>query len=213
MLSLMQKDILKELVNTYIGQAASLLSEMVRQKIDLRIPSVDLVNTRDTPIDRYLSSALMDTTHVISSSIKFGYDFTGKAYLLFPAEQAKVIVNACIGEEMGAADENAPFALADTDFDVLREISNVILNAIIGEFSNLLETKLEYSLPEIELVYVSDPEYKMLPQSDYYILVLHTDFLLSEAQVNGVVVVMLGMNSVTLLLEKINQMLGDILVI
>ncbi|EGW37412.1 hypothetical protein [Desulfosporosinus sp. OT] len=35
MLSLMQKDILTELVNVYIGQAANLLSEMVYQKIEL----------------------------------------------------------------------------------------------------------------------------------------------------------------------------------
>lgn len=35
MLSLMQKDILTELVNVYIGQAANLLSEMVNQKKNL----------------------------------------------------------------------------------------------------------------------------------------------------------------------------------
>ncbi len=43
---------------------------------------------------------------------------------------------------------------ADTDFDVLKEIANIILNAILGELGNTLEVKMEYSLPEIELLYV-----------------------------------------------------------
>lgn len=210
MLNTMQNDILKELVNVYIGQAASLLSEMVQQRIILKIPDVNLINIKDAESDYSIYSDLKDSTHVISSSIRFGYDFTGKAFLLFPAEQAKIIVNACIGEDVNVTDTKTAFSLADTDFDVLREISNVILNAIIGEFSNLLETKLEYSLPEIELVYVTESEYKLLTQTDSYILVLHTNFLLAETQVNGVVVIMLGMNSVTQLLEKIDEILGGL---
>ena len=43
MLTEMQKDVLGEIVNVYIGQAASLLSEMTGQEIRLNVPQVLLL--------------------------------------------------------------------------------------------------------------------------------------------------------------------------
>ncbi|MDD3270140.1 MAG: chemotaxis protein CheC, partial [Syntrophomonadaceae bacterium] len=39
----MQKDALTEMVNVYVGQAASFLSEMVNQKVILAVPEVELI--------------------------------------------------------------------------------------------------------------------------------------------------------------------------
>ena len=50
MLNELQKDLLAELVNVYVGQAASMLSEMVSQKIVLSIPEVELIAISD--VDR-----------------------------------------------------------------------------------------------------------------------------------------------------------------
>ena len=46
MLTEMQKDVLGEIVNVYIGQAASLLSEMTGQEIRLNVPQVLLLVSR-----------------------------------------------------------------------------------------------------------------------------------------------------------------------
>ena len=43
MLNELQKDVLGEIVNVYIGQAASLLSEMTGQEIRLNVPQVLLL--------------------------------------------------------------------------------------------------------------------------------------------------------------------------
>ena len=208
MLSPMQKDVLTELVNVYIGQAANLLSEMVNQKVNLSVPEVELISVNDE-IDLFHYSSVFSPGHIISSSLKFGQSFQGKALLVFPLHEAKLIVAACLGEDLSGPVAEDDYELLDTDFDVLREISNVILNAVIGEFGNLLDTKLEYSLPEIELVYVSENEQKELLGSDIYNLVLHTSFMLAEARVNGVILVVLSMNSVTWLLRQIDQILED----
>lgn len=209
MLNKMQKDLLKELVNVYVGQAASFLSEMVNQRIILTVPEVELVYGTDFCANIFGFDAMQGSNHIISSSIRFGHLFTGKAYLIFPAEQAKILVNSCLEDSEIISDSMGGNSLLDTDFDVLKEISNVILNAIIGEFANFLNTKLEYSLPEIELVFVSEAEGNMILKADIYILVLHTRFILADTQINGVVIVALSMDSVNLLLEKIDEQLGD----
>jgi len=70
--------------------------------------------------------------------------------------------------------------------------------------------KLEYSLPEIELISVANSEKEIISQSEMYILVLHTSFLLSETEINGSIFIAFSMSSVTILLEKIDEILGDI---
>lgn len=210
MLTDLQKDLLKELVNTYIGHAASLLSEMVNQKILLNIPDIELVLMDNNDIHFYGNQDCDDVNHIVSSSIKFGNHFSGKAYLIFPAENAKTIVNACLGEEIKGEDEQASLVLQDTDFDVLREISNVILNAIVGEFGNFMQVKLDYTLPEVELVFIPQTQKNIISYADMYILILHTNFILADTRVNGTVIVALGMESITMLINKLNIELGEV---
>ncbi len=127
--------------------------------------------------------------------------------MIFPADQAKLLVNVCLGEEPVIQESEELVAFIDTDFDVLKEISNVILNAIIGELSNFMDTRVHYSLPDIELIYVSESEGTILLKENTYLLLLHTTFLLSETPVNGFILIALSMNSVSWLLEKIDALL------
>lgn len=50
MLNELQKDLLTELVNVYVGQAANMLSEIVDKHIVLSIPEVELISI--TEVDR-----------------------------------------------------------------------------------------------------------------------------------------------------------------
>ena len=209
MLSLMQKDILTELVNVYIGQAASLLSEMVNQKIELTIPQIKLMTVSELHLSEYKYLSVFSSGHVVSSSMSFGNEFQGKAFLVFPPEQAKLLVTACTGETAFPEENEYIVRLVDTDLDILREIGNLIINAIIGEFGNLLDTLVEYSLPEIELISFSETPTVLL-QNNIYILVLHTSFTLSETRITGAVLIALSLNSVSLLLEKINKLAEEL---
>lgn len=209
MLNPMQKDVLTELVNTYVAEAASLLSEMVNERILLEVPRIDLIALSKFEDIDYENLKFLDSGHIVTSSIKFGHEFSGKAFLVFSDQQAKDLVNVCLGEVITPFTNPDEVKFLDTDFDVLREISNIILNVVIGEFGNFIDLKLEYSLPEIELVFVGETEKQVLIQSDSYILILHTSFLLSSTQVKGVIMIALSMNSISLLLTKIDELLGD----
>lgn len=208
MLDEMQRDLLKEYVNVFIGQAASMLSEMANQRVLLTVPEVDIINMSDDTKD--LARPLFNHGHIISSSMKFGNDFSGRALLIFPAQKAKLLVDACMGMEMSDYDEES-YELIDTDFDVLKEISNVILNSVIGEFSNLIGTTVEFSIPDIEVLFVSQDEQKMYLKNDVYMMMLYTSFELAEAQVEGVIIVALGLTSLNKLLDKISEEIGEAL--
>jgi chemotaxis protein CheC len=207
MLNPMQKDALTEIINVYIGKAASLLSEMVNQRIILSVPAIELITVSPNGQISNQLPPIFSAGHIISSSIGFGKKLQGKAFLIFPADQAKLLVNVCLGEDVAISENKDLLEFLDTDFDVLKEISNVILNAIIGELSNFMDTRVQYSLPDIELISISDSDSQIILKDDTYILVLHTVFLLSETQVNGFILIALSMNSVSWLLEKIDALL------
>lgn len=212
MLNELQKDLLSELVNVYVGQAASILSEMVNQKIDLSIPNVELLSTNDFHAANRTINLLLDKEHLITFSLKFGHEFTGRAMLMFPAHEAKILVNTCLGEVITEEDLRSK-KLLDTDLDVLTEISNVILNAIIGEFGNLLGLRLEYSLPNVELISVTSNNSSSQPpllENEVHILILETVFLFSEANIKGAVLIALSLNSVNALLEAMDKLLEDV---
>lgn len=54
MLNEMQKDVLLEQMNIYIGQAAALLSEMIDHRIDLSVPELNIM---EVDIDNYICQA------------------------------------------------------------------------------------------------------------------------------------------------------------
>lgn len=209
MLSIMQKDILTELVNVYIGQAANLLSETVNQKIELTIPQINLLTVSELDFSEYKYLSIFSSSYVVSSSMRFGNKFQGKAFLVFPPEHAKVLISVCTGEIVFPEQSAHTIRLDDTDLDILREIGNLIINAIIGEFGNLLNIRVEYSIPEIELISIVETQ-KILLENDIYILVLHTSFTLARTRITGAVFIALSLNSVSLLLEKVNMLSEDL---
>ena len=70
---------------------------------------------------------------------------------MFPAAQAKALVNACLGELDLCTSFSEARDLLDTDFDVLKEVANVILNSIMGGFGG---TSFTSSQEKYTILYV-----------------------------------------------------------
>lgn len=207
MLSELQKDLLVEILNTNLGVAASLLSEMVNQKVILSLPSIELQKGNEidlSPLERENSEF---HTSVLSL-MRFGKNFSGNAYLVFPAKKAKYLVDACLGEDE-AKDNIQDSELSAQDLDVIKEISNIILNAVIGGFGNILNLKLEYSLPQVEMTVVDSMESSLLPENMHFMSMFNS-FYLSKSQVRGMVFIALSVDSESMLLDKMNEMLVDV---
>ncbi|CDZ24496.1 hypothetical protein CCDG5_1382 [[Clostridium] cellulosi] len=206
MLSDLQKDLLIEILNTNLGVAASLLSEMVDQKVILSLPSLDLKKGNEFDL-RLLNREDPDFNTSVLCSMRFGNDFSGNAYIVFPADKAKYLVNACLAEEPDNGDYYN--RLTAQDLDVIREISNIIFNAVIGGFGNLLGVRLEYSLPQIEMTTIDAMDSGILPEEMHF-LSMFNSFYLPKSQVRGVIFIALSVNSEKMLINKIDEMLVGI---
>jgi chemotaxis protein CheC len=208
MINEMQRDALSEIFNIAVGRAASILSEITNRKIELSVSNVELLSGNNMDVT-FLNTCIGNCYgHIMSSSVKFGNEYNGKAFLLFPSDQAKILVSLCLNEieasDSFVLDENR---LLDTDFDVMKEIGNIILNSVVGGLGNLLATKLVYSLPEVETFFVSPETQAIILQNNIYILALKTLFSIANTQFRGAILIIMGMDSINQLISKIDDML------
>ena len=132
-----QQDILNELLNIGIGDAAAILNDMVNCHVKLATPSINYV-TKEV-----FKKSLVDKLGVDISIVemKFSGGMNGAANLLFPLDSGKKLTNI-LSEDFDEEDYNTLQA------GTLTEVGNIILNSVLASFSNALHNHLDYSVPE-----------------------------------------------------------------
>jgi len=201
-----QKDVLVELFNIHVGASASLLSSMVNQKIILSVPEIELISGADLNLFSFEQAGIFDSGEAVLSSIKFGDDFKGAAFIVFPGDKVRHLINACMGiEAKDRSFENQP--LSFEEIDVLKEISNVTLNSVVGEFGNLIDVKIQFMTPEVEFSLVKSIDQEMIGDKNSHILVLVTSFFLEKSSVKGIILISLDDVSVKMVIDKIDELL------
>lgn len=209
MLDLQQEDALKEYMNIFLGQASSLLSEIVDKKVVLTLPEIMLLDL-DCEEDRKRYTGVrpaLFNSHVVSSSIEFGNVFSGNARLLFPKDKAQVLAHLCLGEDYeNTEDDN----LTDVDFDVIREIGNVILNSVLGGIGNLLHIKLDYTFPKVQVCFFPEKEEELFFSKESDVLIICNTFSIEGVELEGAIVMVFNMESTVELIKKIDEILVGI---
>ncbi|OFI06995.1 CheY-P phosphatase CheC [Clostridium acetireducens DSM 10703] len=206
MLTKEQNDILKELMNIYVGRAAKLLSEIINKRINLSVPELHIIlpqfksEINKEKFPEFLKGTLM------SSSLSFGEEFTGKAELVFPTDKIKVLTSLCLGEDdfLDLGEENFN-NFNDIDFDVMKEIGNIILNSVMGGIGDLLNTKLQYTVPEIELFDIIEYRKRIIEKQDVYFILMYVSFTVEDTEIQGAILTNFSLNSITQLMDKINE--------
>lgn len=201
-------DILKEIFNIGVGKAADMLSEIVEKKIILNVPNIEILNSKNKKLDFYnhFSKGLNGTLMV--SSISFEEKITGEANLIFPAEKMRTFINLCMKEDDDNSAEDMNFT--DIDFDIIKEIGNIILNSIMGEIGNFLNVNLEYTLPKVSIFDYLEFKTDLKNNNDFYILMLYITFILDDTPIEGAVIINLTLNSLNELMKIIEKMEDDL---
>ncbi|MCK8058269.1 MULTISPECIES: hypothetical protein [unclassified Fusibacter] len=201
MLNEFEQDVLGEQINLFIGQAASYLSEMINRKIILSIPKVSLIDRSSTSLIN-LNTQL--NGYLLSSSIEFGDALMGKAQLVFEAAKVKKLVAMVMGEAFSEGDDLNDFL--DTDLDVVKEIGNIILNAVIGGFGNIMHTKVTFDIPNMNVFDQKDLQEAVEVNNGSYLLVMDLSFNVAQTDIDGLIICTLSIESVDALTAKLREM-------
>jgi chemotaxis protein CheC len=191
-----QTDALTELINIGYARAAAALSELSGHRISLAVPEVAIHLIPE--ISRKLAEMIKG--EVASVNQVFSGPISGNAILLLD-NKAALLLNSLLtdrpetGELDGAARE------------VITEVGNVVLNACLGAFGNLLKVQVTFAVPSLKVESVQNILYSITisDRSLAYALIIHTRFHIRVSDVSGYLVIILGVTSLDTLLTELKK--------
>jgi chemotaxis protein CheC len=192
-----QHDALVELLNIGFGRAGASLSSLTGQRVLLDVPSVAI-----HPIDELRATlGQFAAGDVASVHQEFGGPVGGDAMLLLDPVAAATL------KELLTDEPALPLALDASAREVLTEVGNILLNACLGTFGNLLDIPVSFSVPDIDVASIRAVVDRLLGSGDSfrYALVVTAGFRLRDAEVTGYVVIVLTVQSLTRLLVAVDQ--------
>ena len=197
-LTLEQKDGLTELINIGYGRAAGVLSELTGYRISLEVPQVTLhdIELIGPMLEELLDSPVASVNQIFSGPV------SGSALLLLD-EPSALVMSRLLGDERFASrefDANAK--------EIITEVGNIVLNACLGVFGNLLQVQVTFSVPRLSVEKVTRVLHLITEESKEnleYGLMIHTRFHVKSADVTGYMVIVLGIASLDRLLIELRN--------
>jgi chemotaxis protein CheC len=192
-----QHDALIELLNIGFGRAAASLSDLTGHRVLLEVPQVSV-----HPIDQ-LNQALkpLVADEVASVHQIFSGPVGGDALLLLDYSAAGLL------KELLTSEPPLPLPIDASAREVLTEVGNILLNACLGTFGNILQVQVSFSVPHLNLDTLYDVMRSLLINREglRYALVVHAGFKLRDAEVRGYLVIVLSVASLDRLLRAVEE--------
>ncbi len=189
-----QIDALKEMINIGVGSGADVMNTMLNSHIQLQVPYLKVV----LPEELEKEIKAHNSGRFSAVNLPFKGSFLGTAELVFPAESATKLVKTLTNQHSEMP--NVDSIRAGT----LTEIGNVVLNAVMGTISNILDLSLNYSVPN----YMEGDVKKLMVANkinfDTVIMLARTRFLIEELEIEGDILLFLEVESFGKLLKKID---------
>jgi chemotaxis protein CheC len=102
-------------------------------------------------------------------------------------------------------DEHQPSNYLDESArEVLTEVGNILLNACLGMFGNLLNVHVTFSVPRLHLETLDELIASMTDKTEmHYALVVYTAFQIRDSSVKGFLVIVLSVGSLDRLIQEV----------
>jgi chemotaxis protein CheC len=191
-----QKDALTELINIGYARAAAALSDLTGHRISLEVPEV-AIHTIPEITDRL--EHLMEG-EVASVNQVFSGPINGNGILLLDREAA-LLLNRLL------TDRPSVSGFDGAAREVITEVGNIVLNACLGAFGNLLKIQVSFTVPALHIESVQNVLHTLTIEKQRleYALIIHTCFHLRASNVRGYLVIILGVTSLATLLKELKK--------
>ena len=192
-----QQDALTELINIGYARAAAALSDLTGHRISLEVPEVAIhvISEIKTRLLRVIKDEVASVNQVFSGPIN------GNAILLLDREAALLLNNLLTDRDQ------AQGKLDGAAREVITEVGNILLNACLGAFGNLLKVQVTFTVPYLQVDNVDKVLRSITVEGSEleYALIIHTRFHMRASNVSGYLVIILGVTSLKTLLEELRK--------
>ncbi|MBF8436685.1 chemotaxis protein CheC [Halanaerobiaceae bacterium Z-7014] len=196
----MQKDALREIGNIGAGNAATAFSQFLNRKIDMTVPSVEIMPISDVPeitgnIEEIVAGILLEVMGEAPASILFMID----------KDSVEKLVGLVTDQEVNF-DE-----LDDIEISAVKEIGNIISGSYLNALNKMTNYNMIQSVPECAIdmagAILSSSMIPLSKSSDHALLI-KTQFIDGEEKIEGYFFLIPETGSLKKILEAIGFDLG-----
>jgi chemotaxis protein CheC len=192
-----QNDALAELINIAFSRTAASLSELTGHRVMLDVPEVAIypVNELSTHLAKFLPAELASVHQVFTGPL------TGDALLLLNYEGAVMLTDLLTDESAYTR------RLNESAREVLTEVGNILLNACLSVFGNLLEVRVSFSVPRLHLETLGELVRSLIIDKEglRYAVVVYTAFRVRDSAIKGYLVIALSVVSLDRLIQEVES--------
>lgn len=139
----MHLDVLKEIGNIGAAHAATSLSQLLSRKVDMHVPSVELV-TFDEMFD--LAGGADET--VAGIYLRIDGDLSGSMFFMLPLESANRFIQILTGEE--SFDFHTP-PFSEIGVSSMQELGNILSGSYLSALSDFTSLKIYPTVPSLSV--------------------------------------------------------------
>ena len=148
-----QHDILKEIMNISVSKAATQLSVLLNDEIQMDVPEIVFLT-----LSKACESMFEDEEKAIIYQELTGM-LSGRTYLVFHGKDSTFLAQAVLGDVFSRSNEKPQFY----EHEAMMEIGNIVITACVSTIANILKDSITLSTP----VYMEDSLPRVLSeQSD-----------------------------------------------
>jgi chemotaxis protein CheC len=191
-------DGLRELINIGVGRAAGLLNDMTGYTIRLNVPLVRIIRLTDISPGK----GIIGLDKLSTVSLQFKGALSGLTALVFPPESAAALVLLLSGEESSSRNEMDALRI-----ETLKEVGNIIINAVMGSIANVLHKHLTYALPTYQEITIPALTHSGVAGTGAeWVVLANTHFLIENTSIEGNIMLVLEVGSLDMLIDSIRKM-------
>jgi chemotaxis protein CheC len=192
-----QSDALSELINIAFARTAASLSELSGHRVLLNAPGVEVLSIDELPtaLRNFIPEEVISVHQIFSGPV------AGDALLILDHEGAIRLTDLLCESQTPSLKLDASAA------EALSEIGNILLNACLGVFGNLLHVQVTFAMPRLHLETLDQLVRSITIGTEElrYAVVVSTAFRIKENAVSGYLAIVLGVSSLDRLLRAIEN--------
>ncbi len=191
-------DAFMEMFNIGVGKAADSLSKLIYDTVKLSVPHLEIL--RPAELADYITKNFTDEVACVRQN--FEGAAAGRAYLLLSAGSGANLVNSLVQQDFEREKELTP-----ADREILVEIGNILINAVVGTLANTLGVDFSFGQATCNVM-PRDSVYGHLELLESEIvLYVETLFVVPGRQIGGNLAILLGSSGIGSIINGIDRLL------
>jgi len=131
-----KKDALREVGNIGAGNAATAFSEVLDRKIEIDVPSVEII-----PLEDVSTITGSEEDHVAGVLFKVSGDAPGTILFVFPSSTIKYLVEVVMDKKI------EPEEMGEMEVSLLKELGNILSGSYLKSIGDMTDLNMNQSIP------------------------------------------------------------------